>query len=223
MAQCTATSKRSGERCRRAACVGTTVCAIHGGKTPRGLAAPSFVHGRYSKYLPGNLLDRYRTALDDGELLALRDDIALLDTRLSQLVERIPAGESSGRWGQLATTWRAWQLAISADNVQAALDARAEIDALITSGANEAATWSEIGSLLQQRVRLVESERKRLIDMQQTVTVERALVFVSALMESVKRHVHDRAALAAISADLGRLLTGSAGSDRSDHPAATSA
>lgn len=37
--RCTATSKRSGERCKRAAIVGGTVCAMHGGKAPAVAAA----------------------------------------------------------------------------------------------------------------------------------------------------------------------------------------
>lgn len=35
MAQCTATSKQSGERCRRDAIVGGTVCPMHGGMSPQ--------------------------------------------------------------------------------------------------------------------------------------------------------------------------------------------
>lgn len=37
--QCTATSKRSRERCKRAPVVGGTVCAMHGGKAPQVKAA----------------------------------------------------------------------------------------------------------------------------------------------------------------------------------------
>jgi hypothetical protein len=33
--RCTATAKRSGQRCRRAAIVGGTVCSFHGGKAPQ--------------------------------------------------------------------------------------------------------------------------------------------------------------------------------------------
>lgn len=36
--QCTAKSKRSGERCRRTAMKGSTVCPMHGGKSPGALA-----------------------------------------------------------------------------------------------------------------------------------------------------------------------------------------
>lgn len=35
MAQCTAQSKRSGERCRKYAIPGGRVCSIHGGKAPQ--------------------------------------------------------------------------------------------------------------------------------------------------------------------------------------------
>lgn len=38
-AQCTAKSRRSGERCRKPPMKGGTVCAMHGGKTPVALAA----------------------------------------------------------------------------------------------------------------------------------------------------------------------------------------
>lgn len=37
--RCTAKSKQSGERCKRAAIVGGTVCAMHGGKIPNVRAA----------------------------------------------------------------------------------------------------------------------------------------------------------------------------------------
>lgn len=37
--QCTARSKRSGERCKRAPVMGATVCAMHGGKAPQVAAA----------------------------------------------------------------------------------------------------------------------------------------------------------------------------------------
>lgn len=50
--QCTATSKRSGVRCRKSAMTSRTVCLAHGGKTPRGVASPHFMHGRYSTALP---------------------------------------------------------------------------------------------------------------------------------------------------------------------------
>ena len=59
---------------------------------------------------------------------------------------------------------------------------------------------------MEQRRKLVESERRRLVDRQQVLTVERALVLIGAIAGIIKAHVKDRATLAAISADLERLV-----------------
>ncbi len=50
------------------------------------------------------------------------------------------------------------------------------------------------------------SERRRLVELQQTITVERALVLIGAIAGIIKAHVTDRVTLAAISADLARLV-----------------
>jgi len=76
MAQCSALSKRSGERCKKHAPKGHVVCSMHGGKSPRGVDSPSFKTGRHSRYLPDRLTEKYCEALADEELLRLDDEIA---------------------------------------------------------------------------------------------------------------------------------------------------
>ena len=63
--QCTATSKRTGQRCCKSAMIDRTVCRIHGGKTPRGVASPHFRHGRYSKLLRARPSSRVTANLND--------------------------------------------------------------------------------------------------------------------------------------------------------------
>ena len=63
--QCTAMSKRTGQRCRKPAMVDRTVCLLHGGKTPRGVASPHFRHGGYSKLLCNRPTSRVTTNLND--------------------------------------------------------------------------------------------------------------------------------------------------------------
>lgn len=84
--QCTARSKRSGERCKKPAMRGRTVCRSHGGATPRGIASTNFRHGRWSKDLPAQLASRYEEARHDPELLSLRDEIALVDAQISTVL-----------------------------------------------------------------------------------------------------------------------------------------
>lgn len=104
--QCTATSKRSGERCRKPAMRGHTVCLAHGGRTPRGEASPHFKTGRYSRSLPGHLAATYEQALADPRLLSLREDIALTDAmicdQLAQLSDEGPDPSDRAIWHEVS-------------------------------------------------------------------------------------------------------------------------
>ena len=87
--QCTATSKRSGNQCRKPAMRGRTVCLAHGGRTPRGVASPHFKTGRHSRSLPGHLVADYERALNDPKLLSLRDEIALNEAMLVTVLHQL--------------------------------------------------------------------------------------------------------------------------------------
>lgn len=183
---------------------------MHGGKSLHGLASPALVTGRYSKYLPTRLLSRYQEAVSDPELLALKDDIALLDARIVQVVSALETGESKETWSSLITAWTEFEthwnrLLDTGESPETMERTVGWIGKLIRDGLSEGYVWGEIRGLLKERSDLVGNERKRLVELQQYVTSERALLFVQVVMASVKQHVRDRAALAAIAADLARL------------------
>src|SRR5262249_51325510 len=85
---CGARGKRSGKPCQRAP-MANGRCPIHGGKTPVGVAASRFKHGRYSKHLPQGLRNKYKAALSDPRLTSLKDELAIQVTRLNQLFEAL--------------------------------------------------------------------------------------------------------------------------------------
>lgn len=175
MAQCTAKSKQSGQRCKRHATPGHNVCHIHGGKTPSGMALPQTKTGRYSKHLPTRLGERYETALKDPDLLALRDEIALTDADISRILEHLEE-----------------EMPEDPD------------DRSIWLEQNEA-NRDRMQSLIEQRRKLVETERKRLVDLQQMMTAEQAMVLLAAVEAIVRKYV-DRNTMASISADVARLV-----------------
>jgi hypothetical protein len=107
--QCKAQSKLSGERCKRWVTPGRDVCRFHGGKVPRGPALPQFRHGRYSRFLPSRLAATYQTAAKDPELLSLRRELALVDARLDDLLQRVDTGESGALWAPLGQEWVAFR------------------------------------------------------------------------------------------------------------------
>ena len=59
--------------------------------------------------------------------------------------------------------------------------------------------------LLDERRKLVESERKRLVEMQQMLSTEQAMTLLAAVIDGIKKNVPDRRPVAAIAADIGKL------------------
>lgn len=199
--QCRATSKRTGQQCKGNA-MANGVCYYHGGKTPTGKALPQTTHGRYSKHLPTRMLAEYEGAQRDSELLNLREDIALLDARLSDLLKRVDSGESGKVWRELRAAWKAVKRAPSEADATYAI---ADLGSLIEHGCMDTQAWGEIRELVEQRRKLVESERKRLIEMQQMMTAGQAQLLIARLYDVVSQHVRDRSTLAAIGAELQAL------------------
>ena len=177
------------------------MCYMHGGKTPKGIASPQFKNGRYSKYLPQGLLEKYHESVADPELLNMRHEIAICDARLSELLKRSDTGEAGRLWEQAQTANDNLQKAMDDENYGAvALQCRI-LDRLIGEGLTDYEAWHEIAQLLEQRRKLAESEQKRLVAMQQTITSEEAMTLVMALTQSVRRYVHDPATLNSIQTD----------------------
>lgn len=96
---CGAKTRRGG-KCHVTALYPNGRCRVHGGATPSGPASPHFKTGRYSRIglLPANLASHYaRTSAQlDQELLALVDEIALIDARIGEML----ALSADGRHGQ---------------------------------------------------------------------------------------------------------------------------
>lgn len=191
---CRARVGREGERCR-----------LHGGRSLAGVASPSFKHGRYSKYLPGRLVGRYEEARADPELLALRDEIALVDVRLAELLQRLETGESPGGWAQLRGVYSNLVRAQGNNDVQGITTALQKFESIIEGGGQEDAAWGETIALLDQRRKLVESERKRLVEMQQMITTEQALALLARIQQVILDNVDDRRVITAISAEFKRI------------------
>ena len=205
MARCTAKSKRTGHQCKKDAVIGRNTCHIHGGKTLQGAESPLTKTGRYSKYLPERLQGRYQEAQADGDLILLRDEIALIDSRITELLGKLDLGESNAAWQTLRDEWRRYKKAIAEGDVDFASLALLNVGHAIENN-EDGAIWSEIYAVVNQRKLLVESERKRLVEMQQMITAERAYLLVSSLVDIVRQHVDDRTIMAAIAADARKLV-----------------
>ena len=178
---------------------------MHGGASLAGPASPSFQHGKYSKYLPHRMLARYHEAEADEDLLALRADIALIDTRLVDLLQRVDDGESGQLWRALHRAYATVEAARRGGDVAALHVALDGLSGLIERGYADQGAWSEVMGLIERRRKLVESERKRQIEAQQMIAVADAMALMGILIQSVKEHVTDPVALRAVTESFLRL------------------
>jgi len=201
--KCTATSKRSGERCRRWVVDGKTVCLMHGGKTPSGAKAPSFVTGYYSKAMPPRLAERYLEALKDPELIALRREAALTSALIERGLERLDSGESGSHWARLQKAWADYE-SCESDRKRSCLG---KVGDLIVQGGAEVETERELRRAIVDKMKVAESERRRLIEKSQVITVEELVALVASLAASISAEVSDRTTRERILARLNRALS----------------
>jgi len=181
-------------------------CRIHGGQSLRGVASPKFKSGRHSKYLPKGIVKRYEESLNDPRLLELRDDIAMIDARITEV---IGADEPlSDTWKELARIRRQFEVARRDGHAGRVVSTAILMSNLVARGARTHNTWEEVAKLVEQRRRLVESERKREVDADSMLTVEQVGAILGAVLESLRRNVSDRTILSAIQRDLDPILTG---------------
>lgn len=114
--RCTATS-RSGERCKRAAATGHTVCVMHGAKSPSGSASPHFVHGRACRKYPARFRRAIRRALRQSATLA--EDLAALDAAITDVVagsaDPMTADQARALADLLQVRWRIKEAAARRD------------------------------------------------------------------------------------------------------------
>lgn len=164
---------------------------MHGGKTLSGIASPTWVHGRTSKYLPARMREAYQASMEDKELLALRHELSVTDARIADLYQRVDTGESGKLWLRSREVLQNLRKALATQDPKKTTESIIELDELIRHGASDYSAWDEIHTLFELRRRLVETERRRLVDMQNMITAEQAAAYLRALTLAVRENVTD--------------------------------
>ena len=189
---------RQGKTCARSPSKGQRRCKLHGGAShPGGPSHHLFKDGRYSKFLPAGIAERYEASLRDPDLLSARSDIALLDARLKILCEQFLTGECFEVWQSLSEAWgelqsanrRLRENAGDGGDPNAAAKAREQsaaalnrIGEAIRSGSKEQEVWGEVVQAIKDRAAVSSIEHRRMVDLQQLLTIEQAMVLFNALV-----------------------------------------
>ncbi len=193
---CTVAPRKGRNRCRR-----------HGGSTPRGMASPKWKTGTYSKDLPSRLATRYEEALSDPELLATRDDIAIITTRVSDLLKKLDTGESEKRWELLKDTYTDLIQHMRVNEWGEVAEDLKTMSNIINSANSDFEIWHEISGAIMIRKNLAESERKRLIEMKQIITTEQAMALMAFIVATVRKNISDPMVLSAITTEISNYVS----------------
>ena len=130
----------------------------------------------------------FAVSISDPDLLELRDEIALVDTRIAELLGQLQTQETGARRSEAKAVHQRMR------------DADFDV-------------WDQIEQFITLRARLVQTESRRQKDLQQMIPVDRVWALVAALVQSVRTHVRDGDTLARIQRDF-RELTGRTEADQ---------
>lgn len=192
--RCCAKSKQTGQRCGCWAVPGKKVCRFHGGRTPTGTASPHFKTGRYCRYLPDNLAAKYEEGRRDPELLGLREEVAVMTARFKTLLSQLVCAESGVAWRALHHQCRKMNAASKRSDLCSMRVAAQQIGRIIERGAQDELTWRELDRTAVRIQRLSEAERRRQVEIGQTLRVEEAMTLAAALLEALHRAVDEQCA-----------------------------
>lgn len=204
-------SRRTGFPCRGKAMTNGR-CRFCGGKARRGVAHPKWKGGAYSKYMPKGVATRYKAAMVDPDLLSARDEIALVQLRIQDLMGKLKDGGTAELWDSLKLEFVSVEAAIRAGDPAALDKGLKRLGEIIEDGSATEEVWGEMYEAIEAKTRVSEREWRRLRDLRQFMTVQQSMDLVSYLVECVTRHVPDRDVLGLITRDMDAVLTAPKGS-----------
>ncbi len=205
--QCTATSKQSGQRCRRWAVAGYNVCQVHGAGSPlQGRPGGSPVtHNRYSSFFNTDTAKKLDEIRSDQRLMDLADEMDVARARIAELSGIVDAEMSLEAWRRSKEIAKEMQKAkrrldaVLRDNqmsgqrrAERTTELHGEIDDLLdellettTNGAGDFYNWQELQSWLEQTRKLAESERRRRTDLYDVMQREEAFALVAKVKNTI--------------------------------------
>ena len=209
---------RDGSACKRWAIRGRNRCRQHGGASPvGGPTHPAYKSGRYSSVLPAGLRTMYEAAANAPDLLAQTDEAAILTARINQVLAGVrDAGETAQMWRQALDEFRAWQKALNHTAAaqgrndtagveqysRQAAESSERLGVILATGAADADHWREFRDTVDVRRRVVESERKRMVESSMMMPFAQVCVIFDSLIEVLRGEIADAGQLARITGKL---------------------
>lgn len=182
-------------------------CRAHGGPSAIiGPANQNWTGGRYSKYVPKRLRPDFDASLNDPDRLELAGQLAALDARFSELMRGLDTDNTDASYTDLPKKWEMMERAQLAGRQEHAMQLYMEIKAGLTLAARLQSTWAEMYDVIERRRKVVESERKRMLESAELLSIGQTMALVDQLQGAVFEIVKDRATLSAIAGAFAKTL-----------------
>lgn len=204
---CNGTSKRTGQPCKAVA-MANGKCYFHGGASLKGVESGTYKHGRFSIDLPDRLAERYHQALADPDWVELWNEGALLDVNIAEMLKKLDTGESGAAWAEAQQTMGRLQSAYDdADPARLSRELR-RMDRILNRGAVEYALWGEIRAAVDAKRKIAESQRKRMVETEQFISVGQLALAMGIIKDLIRTHVTDDNARRSIAVGIDQFLLG---------------
>lgn len=194
--------KADGERCRQPVRSGWTVCKYHGAGTSDTPAGRPPITGTYSKHLPTRYVQDFNEYMNDPDLLSMRKEMALVDVRLGELLQKLETCDSPQAWNRIAVAAAMLDKAIREQKFDSVSDVYEILQSAMTAHKDDGATWNEIVGLVDARRKVADVERRRIEAAKKYLTLQEANAMLAYFVNSVMKHVSSPAERARISEDL---------------------
>lgn len=200
--------KSDGQRCKQPVRAGWTVCSYHGAGTADTPAGRPPTSGRYSKHLPTRYIQDFEELIQDPNLLSLRTEMALLDVRMGELLQRLDTTDSAAAWNRVAVATSMLAKMVSDGDLGGVADVVGLLRDAVDNHRDDSETWREIVMFIDQRRRVADVERRRIEAAKKYLTLQEANAMMAYFVSSVMKHCSSPQERARISEDL-RIFAGS--------------
>lgn len=190
--------KADGERCRQPVRPGWSVCKFHGAGSSDAPGGRPPETGRYSDHLPTRYFQDYQSYLADPNLLSMRNEMALLDVRIGELLERLETADSAQAWNRVAIVNAMLEKMLSDGKTESLPQVQKALQDAMTMHKDDASTWGQLTHMIETRRKVADVERRRIEAAKKYLTLSEANALLAFFTSAVMRNVsspHERACI----------------------------
>lgn len=183
---------RSGKPCQAPA-MANGRCRMHRGKAGAGLAHYNFQgKGKYKDVIPVPLKEVFERAVESGpEMLDLTEEIALVQSRIYQILGNLETGESATRWRELREASKVLQAARRRGDKVTVAETMEQIMNLLSDAGKEFWIWDDLFKTIGSYQSLVRDEKKRRLEMHQLISTDQAQGLLADIIMVIRANVDE--------------------------------